>query len=59
MLCTEEEEKEEEEGGGSVSSCFVSANAVTRLKQAEHLAAMLSKGSRSQLCPSFFWAGSP
>lgn len=32
VLCTEEEEKEEEEGG-SVSSCFVSANAVAQLKQ--------------------------
>lgn len=56
VLCSEEEKGEEE--GGSVSSCFVSANAVTQLKQAEHLAAMLGKGSRSQLCPSFFWAGS-
>lgn len=58
MLCSEEQ-KEEEEEGGSVSSYLVSANAVTQLKQAEHLAAMLGKGSRSPLCPSFFWAGSP
>ncbi|KAM4894008.1 uncharacterized protein FYW23_008037 isoform 2-T3 [Sylvia borin] len=39
-LCSEEG-KEEEEEGGSVSSCLVSSDAVTELKQAEHLAAML------------------
>lgn len=59
VLCSEEEKGEEEGGSVSSCSCFVSEIAVTQLKQAEHLAAMLGKGSRSQLCPSFFWAGSP
>lgn len=48
--------------GGGGGKCQLLLRFCRRCHTAEagkHLAAMLGKGSRSQLCPSFFWAGSP